>query len=123
MCDTSSAGTGAAGERIAALFYRLKGYRILDTNFRTRQGELDIVAQKRETLVFIEVKTRGENAIAEPAEFVTSKKQRRLILAARRYIMLNPQLSECMMRFDVVEVFMRRGGIPCIHCIEDAFTL
>ena len=110
--------TGRAGERAAALYYRLRGYRILARNFRTRQGEIDLIAARGDTVLFAEVKTRGKNAIAAPREWVGGEKQRRILLAARAYIL---RLGyEPRVRFDVVEV--RTGGlIPRLHCIENAF--
>lgn len=110
--------TGRMGERAAALHYQLRGYRILARNFRTRQGEIDLVAKRGDTLVFVEVKTRGKNAIALPRDWVGGEKQRRILCAARAYIL---RLGyEPRVRFDVVEV--RTGGlVPRIHCIENAF--
>lgn len=123
MCEPGRAQTGAAGERLAARQYRRAGYRVLASNFRTRQGEIDLIVQRGETLVFVEVKTRAQDAIASPAEFVTAQKQRRLILAAQGYLRAHPDWAECQMRFDVVEVTVPRTGKPLIHCIENAFTL
>lgn len=76
-----------------------------------------------DVLVFAEVKTRSENAVAAPAEAVTMQKQRRIIFTARHYIMTHPELADRVMRFDVMEVILPRFGIPRLHCIENAFTL
>ena len=111
------AQTGRWGERRAELYYRLRGYRIEARNFRTRQGEIDLIARKGDTLVFIEVKTRGANAIAAPCEAVGHAKQRRLLLAAGAYLAMRGE--DCFTRFDVVEV---SAGRPFgVHCIENAF--
>jgi len=123
MSKQSSAETGARGEHLAAVYYQRRGCKVLDTNYRTRLGELDLVVMDGETLVFAEVKTRSENAIAAPAEFVTKQKQRRIIQAARHYLMTHAADAERVMRFDVVEVILPREGLPRLHCIENAFTL
>jgi putative endonuclease len=93
---------GWRGEREAARHLRRQGMRVLSRGFRTRGGELDIVARDGDTLVFVEVKTRRRG---EPAEAVTPEKQKRLTRAAyrflRRYRLLEPQVP-C--RFDVVAI-------------------
>lgn len=123
MCERERAAHGARGEALAAVYYERGGYHVLERNFRTRQGEIDVIAQKENTLVFAEVKTRKERAIAQPREFVTAQKQRRLILAARRYLLLHPQWAECFLRFDVVEIILPEQGRPLLRCIKNAFTL
>lgn len=123
MCERERAAHGARGEALAAVYYERGGYLVLERNFRTRQGEIDVIAQKENTLVFAEVKTRKERAIAQPREFVTAQKQRRLILAARRYLLLHPQWAECFLRFDVLEVILPEQGRPLLRCIKNAFTL
>ena len=123
MSKRGSAETGAKGEHLAAVYYQRRGCEILDTNYRTRMGELDLVVMDHGTLVFSEVKTRSENTIATPSESVTKQKQRRLILAAQNYLMTHTAYADLVMRFDVVEVILPRGGLPRLHCIENAFTL
>ncbi len=83
----------------------MKGYRILARNYRVRGGELDIVAKKRDTLVFVEVKYRRTERFGKADEFVDSRKQRRLKLAANMYMAekrLNPEHRNH--RFDVVAI-------------------
>jgi len=83
----------------------MKGYRILARNYRVRGGELDIVAGKRETLVFVEVKFRKSDRFGRADEFVDNRKQRRLKLAAQTYMVsagLNPEHKNH--RFDVVAI-------------------
>ena len=67
------------GERLAAAYYRRRGCRVLEMNFRTRRGEIDVIAQKGDMLIFAEVKTRDEAAAAQPAEAVTAQKRRRIV--------------------------------------------
>ena len=93
---------GAAGEVLAARFLREKGYTVVSSNFRCRQGEIDIIATHDDYIVFVEVKTRQENALYAPREAVTAAKQRRLLLTAAIY--LNRFSVGLQPRFDVVEV-------------------
>ena len=115
------------GERLAAVYYRRRGCRVLEMNFRTRRGEIDVIAQKGDMLIFAEVKTRDEAAAAQPAEAVTAQKRRRIVLAAQGYLLLHPEqensLFDWNVRFDVVEVTVPRLGTPRLNCIENAFTL
>ena len=107
---------GDSGERLAAEYYKKHGYKIVARNYRTRMGEIDIIAENDKVLVFAEVKTRGENTVAAPAEAVTKQKQRRIIAAAKAYMSENK--CEPVMRFDVIEIINRN-----VNCIENAFTL
>ena len=112
---------GKKGEKLAAQYYRRQGYEIKEMNFRTRQGEIDVIAQKGNMLVFSEVKTRSENTIAAPREFVTYAKQQKIILAAKAYLASRCD-TESFVRFDVVEVVLNKGHFE-LHCIENAFAL
>lgn len=123
MFKRKTADSGAAGEKLAAKWYRKNGCCILEQNFRTRQGEIDLIVRSGDLLIFVEVKTRVEDAIADPCEFVTPAKQRRLILAAQGYLMKNPEAENSRIRFDVVEVVLPENGRPKLNCIENAFTL
>lgn len=93
---------GAIGEVAAARFLREKGYEILSSNYRCRQGEIDIIALKDGYIVFAEVKTRRQDALYAPREAVTVAKQRRLIQTASIYLSKYP--CGWQPRFDVVEV-------------------
>ena len=93
---------GAAGEVLAARFLREKGYTVVSSNFRCRQGEIDIIATHDDYIVFVEVKTRQEYALYAPREAVTAAKQRRLLLTAAIY--LSRFSVGLQPRFDVVEV-------------------
>lgn len=112
--------TGRRGEAAAARYYMNRGYKLLDHNYKTRQGELDLVLQKGELVVIAEVKTRAENAWYRPQEAVTRAKQRRILLAAQSYLQTNG-LLEKMIRFDVMEALTLPQGGFAIHCIRDAF--
>lgn len=93
---------GMLGERFAADYLKAQGYRILATNFRTRFGEIDIIAQIGEILAFVEVKTRAASALGTPAEAVTAAKQKKLITAALQYMQAYP--GDLQPRFDVVAI-------------------
>ena len=113
---------GAFGERKAANYLRLHGYRIVDTNCRYRQGEIDIIARKRNYIVFVEVKLRKNSAYGEAREFVTAAKQRRCVTAAQLW--LQSHETELQPRFDVIEIYAPDGaasGEITINHIENAF--
>ena len=110
---------GRRGEAAAAKYYMQNGYTLLDHNYRTRMGELDLVLLKGEQLVIAEVKTRTSDCFARPCESVDIFKQKRLILAARSYLQHSPY-GDYPVRFDVVEVIPVQNGWK-VHCIPDAF--
>lgn len=93
---------GAMGEILAARFLREKGYTICSSNFRCRFGEVDIIAADKRYLVFVEVKTRREDARYLPREAVTASKQRKLLQTAALYLSRFP--TKLQPRFDVIEV-------------------
>lgn len=112
--------TGQAGESAATAWLERKGFRVADRNWRTRVGELDIVAWDGRTLVFVEVKTRRGPAYGTGAEAVDARKRARMTRAADAYLSRfgrNP--PEC--RFDVIEVDVAEGGAPAVSHLPDAF--
>lgn len=115
---------GAAGEILAARYLIEKGYRLLATNYRSRFGEVDIIAENERFLVFVEVKTRGENAYFEPREAVTAAKQQKIIKASTGYIVQHP--TDLQPRFDVIEVLSDpRAPMKAkeIRHLENAFDI
>lgn len=116
---TGRQSTGRLGEAEAARFLEGKGYKVLETNFRCRYGEIDIVARDGAAIVFVEVKTRGTGLFGRAIESVDLRKQRKIALAAHFY-MEEHRLSDAALRFDVVGVEMR-GGKPSFELIRDAF--
>ena len=115
---------GAWGEAQAAAYLRKKRYKILGANYRCRFGEIDLIAQKDDYLIFVEVKLRKSNAFAEAMEFVHQKKQSRIRSTAQLYIAQH-DLEELQPRFDVIEVYAPQGTKttnPRIHHLEDAFA-
>lgn len=115
MTDT----VGHKGEAVAAKYYRQRGWLLLNHNYRTRMGEIDLIVYKENTLVFAEVKTRTGHMLDRPAAAVDARKQQRLILAAQQYLQNSPY-REATVRFDVVEVVPAGTGWQ-VHCIPGAF--
>jgi putative endonuclease len=105
---------GSEGERAAAEFLEARGYRILDRNYRTRLGEIDLVAEEGRILVFVEVKVRLNDRFGGPAAAITSAKQARIARLAQQYVM-SRRLGERPCRFDVVLIW---GGDPKTRRIE-----
>ncbi|MBR1566179.1 MAG: YraN family protein [Oscillospiraceae bacterium] len=115
---------GNWGEDRAARYLRLHGYRIVERNFRCRQGEIDIIAQKGGIVAFVEVKQRKNADFGEAREFVTISKQRRVIAAAELWLLKTR--CELQPRFDVIEVYAPEGTktlLPEINHIENAFSV
>jgi putative endonuclease len=113
---------GRAGEDIACEALRGLGYSIVERRFRTRRGEIDIVARDGETLVFVEVKGRDGVSGCTPAEAVTSQKRRRLMLVALEYLARH-RLADAPCRFDVVAIRWMAGAPPDVCVLPGAFTL
>ncbi len=117
--------SGRLGEDAAAEFLIKNGYDITQKNFRTRLGEIDIIATRGNYIVFAEVKTRRRNSMILPREAVDAKKQARLIKAAEMYLSTH-DIGTLQPRFDVIEVTTFAGEafmIEKINQIENAFTL
>ena len=112
---------GRLGEDLACRELRRRGYAILARRFRTRYGEIDVIARDGATLVFIEVKTRRTDAFGGATAAVNSAKQRRLVNMARSYLLgLGGPAPPC--RFDVVGVTAGPGRPPVLEVVRDAFS-
>ncbi len=107
---------GRRAEGLAAEYLRLKGYRILERNWRTRFGEIDLVAQKGDTLVFVEVKARRGREKGLPEEAITEAKKAKLLTLARAYLSSYQGRTE-KVRFDVV-AFDLSGRKPSIRHLK-----
>lgn len=120
---------GSYGERMARRYLRHHGYRILKKNFVADSHEIDIIAASRDTVAFVEVKTRSvghENPNEpRPASSVDAQKQRGIIKAARFYTAYNP--SDKKKRFDIIEVYVNnkngRYSVADIKHLVNTFTL
>jgi putative endonuclease len=114
--------TGAIGEKLAADFLKKRGYKILQRNFRCREGEIDIIARKGECLVFVEVRTKKNTAFGTPEESVTLSKREKLISLANVYLQAfnNPPQS---WRIDVVAVELTPDNrVSRLEHIENAVS-
>ena len=110
--------TGTKGEKLASAFLEKKGYAVLETNWRFKNLEADIIATTGKTLVIAEVKTRKSNYFGEPETFVNKQKQKNLIKTAHEYIIRNELDLE--VRFDIISIIMGDNQVKINH-IEDAF--
>lgn len=113
---------GAWGEALAAEYLRKKRYKIIASGYRSRFGEIDLVASNRKCLVFVEVKLRKSSAYANARDYVDKKKQDRLRMTASIYLSENP--TDLPARFDVIEIYAPDGTAtlhPEICHMEDAF--
>ncbi len=111
--------TGALGEQAAASYLEKRGYEIVARNFRSRFGEIDLVAQNDRFLAFVEVKTRDEEGIGHPFAFITSAKQKKVIRAAQYYLLRFP--TALQPRFDAAAVFTSDGKVARMEYLENAF--
>ncbi len=112
--------TGDRGEKAARDFLKKRGYRIVETNFRCREGEIDIIARQRDCLVFVEVRTKSGVAYGSPEESVTRTKAAHMRAAALRYLQTHPDSLDSW-RIDFVGVEMDARGKPArVELIENA---
>lgn len=112
---------GDFGEKAAAGYLKRNRYKILERNFQTKYGEIDIIAEKDDLVCFVEVKTRRNKRYGEPRDAVNIFKQRKIISVAKYYMLSKNTEKNC--RFDVVEVYLSETGqkIEKIEHIENAF--
>jgi len=113
---------GQIGEEAAAAFLQRRGYHILERNFRNQWGEVDIIAKDKDTICFIEVKTRRTENFGAPFESVTRAKQRKLTHVALGYLKAR-ESNEGNARFDVVSVLLKEDEDPRIEIIKNAFDV
>lgn len=110
--------TGSYGEQLARNHLLAKNYTVIETNWRCPQGEIDIVAQDGDTVVFVEVRTRRAEATAAAFESVNPKKQDKLQTLAFAYV--DAKQIESAWRIDVIAVALPRTGQPLVEHVEDA---
>ncbi len=112
---------GKEGERLVEAFLAKAGYRILARNYRVKFGEIDIIAEKDQTTVFIEVKTRKGNSFGFPRESVTYTKQKKISMTALCWLRESGR-ENTRARFDVASVVYGENG-PEVEILENAFEL
>ena len=111
---------GDFGERVAAAHLEAKGYRIRERNFRVAEGEIDIIAERGGTLVFVEVRTRRGDSRGTAAESITARKAAHLVAAAQAYVQANPDCPPDQ-RIDVIAVELAPDGrLVSLEQIEGA---
>lgn len=113
---------GETGESLAAEHLRHKGYIILHRNYRSRSGEIDIIAKHGKILVFAEVKTRRSEHFGSPAAAVTLRKQAQISRVAEEYL-ARENLFDTAARFDVISIVMPQGKAAVIEIITNAFEI
>jgi putative endonuclease len=114
---------GKRGENLACQFLRKNGYKILYRNFRGRTGgEIDVVCRDRDTLVFVEVKTRTGEDFGRPFEAIDRDQRKRISRGGLAWLRLLDD-PDILFRFDVVEVIIAEGAEPRLELIQNAFSL
>ena len=113
--------SGQRGEELAVAYLQGQGYRVQQQNYRCRRGEIDIIAWDGATLVFVEVKTKGQTAFGVPQAMVNHRKQQKIVAVAMTYIQ-QQAIQGVALRFDVVAVTLRPHGTPEVVHIPAAFS-
>lgn len=121
MDRRTTVATGSAGEQRALEYLEARGLQLVVRNFRCRLGEIDLVMRDGEVLVFVEVRCRRRNARVSARESVDSRKQRKLLCAARMFLRLEDRYARWPTRFDLVACALTQQGIDDVHWIRDAF--
>jgi len=112
---------GKLAELKACEYLEKKKYKLIDVNYISRFGEIDLIMQKGKYICFIEVKMRSNLSVADPKEFVDGNKQQKIISTAKLF--LAHHKVNLQPRFDVVEVFTENNNIKSIKHLENAFDL
>ncbi|HMA69367.1 MAG TPA: YraN family protein [Candidatus Mcinerneyibacterium sp.] len=107
---------GFEGEQKALELLQKKGYKLIEKNFKCKIGEVDLIVERKKTLIFVEVKFRKNNKMGSPLEAVNMKKQRKIIKTSQFFLLLNNKYENYNKRFDVIGVTTN----DMIH-IEGAF--
>ncbi|MEM1407446.1 MAG: YraN family protein [Bacteroidota bacterium] len=114
----NKAELGKEGEQIAADYLKARGYKLLETNWRFKRSEIDLICSKDDLLVFVEVKTRSSVGFGQPEESVDEKKAAKVTEGAEEYIFQHDWNKD--IRFDIVSVVLEGGQQRILH-LEDAF--
>jgi len=111
---------GDKGEKRALIFLVEQGFNILETNYRSKVGEIDIIAGRKNLIAFIEVKTRQSSRFGNPEEAVNRKKMRKIIKTAKYYLLVNNLYDKSDVRFDVLSIKEYKQDVK-IEYFENAF--
>lgn len=113
---------GVRGERAARSYLILHGFRIIEKNYKSKYGEIDIIAREKNIISFIEVKTRRSDGLGYPEEAVNYYKQKKIIQCARHYIH-KKRIDDLNIRFDIISVMWKSRFRKEVRLIRDAFRL
>ncbi|MFA5840204.1 MAG: YraN family protein [Candidatus Margulisiibacteriota bacterium] len=113
---------GVKGEDAAEIFLKQQGFEIVERNFHSQQGEIDIIASDKNFLVFVEVKNYSSRSFGSPASVVRKNKKQSIIHAARYFIYKN-RIKNTNCRFDVVTLYRKQDGSRVIEHFRDAFKV
>ena len=116
----STVEKGRSGEDRAALFLERHGYEVIERNFRVRGGEIDIIALKNETLVFVEVKTLPNGTLETLSHELDAVKQQKIIKTAKLYLQKHREYSNRYISFDVLALDV--PGLEPVYHMENAFS-
>jgi putative endonuclease len=112
--------TGKDGENRATQYLISKGFAIIERNWRTKGGEIDIIAYKNDTIVFVEVKTLPNGTIDMIQRELNYQKRQRIIKTSKRFLLNHRQYSNSYVRFDVIVIDM--PGLEPVYHVENAFS-
>ena len=112
--------TGNEGEKRASAYLESKGFEIIERNWRTNRGELDIIAVKNDILVFVEVKTLPNGTLDMIQRELNNQKRQRIIKTSKRFLLKHREYSNSYVRFDVIVIDM--PGLEPVYHIENAFS-
>ena len=112
--------TGEDGEKRATDYLLSKGFAIIERNWRTKGGEIDIIAYKNDTIVFVEVKTLPNGTIDMIQRELNYQKRQRIIKTSKRFLLNHRQYSNNYVRYDVIVIDM--PGLEPVYHIENAFS-
>jgi putative endonuclease len=113
---------GKSGEEIAEKYLSQHGYEIIERNFHSQQGEIDLIARENNFLIFIEVKNYSFHSLGAPLSAVKKSKRQSIIHAARTYL-YKKNIRNTYCRFDVLTIFRRPDGSRAIELYKNAFTV
>lgn len=119
--NDSTSSIGKQGEQIAANYIEQKGYQIVERNYRFGRGEIDIIAEQENMLIFIEVKTKKFGDFGDPIQWINRRKQRQIGTVARGYL-YEKKIDNRDCRFDVITLKWENGAYEINH-IENAFWI
>lgn len=113
---------GREGESVAIAFLKKKGYRVLEKNFRSKVGEIDIIAEQAGVIVFVEVKARSSHEFGHPLNALTPAKQKKIIQTAQSFL-AQKRIRDRPMRFDVVALTSDPSGSWETELVVNAFQV